>query len=49
MMLKVVVILVAPHPPPHDEQPIVVVVWSILTIQENPKDDGTATQLVDED
>ena len=36
-------------PPPRDEQPVAVVDWSILTIQENPKDDGTATQLVDED
>ena len=36
-------------PSPPTEQPIVVVDWTTLTIQENPDDDGLATQLADED
>jgi len=37
-----------PPPPPPAEQPVAVD-WNTLTIQENPDDDGLATQLVDEE
>jgi hypothetical protein len=36
-------------PPPPVEQPIAIIDWTTLIIQENPDNDGTATQLVDED
>lgn len=36
-------------PPPHTEQPIAIVDWNTITIEENPDEDGNATQLVDED
>lgn len=35
-------------PPEPDQEPLAVVDWSLLTIDDNPDDDGTAAQIVDE-